>query len=111
MDWVDSVWAIMDEVERRAPWRDHENWSESAFGERRDFDPLQSASFGHEHLTTPAGIVDRILGVSHVAALPTREQHEVLERVRRLLDQHPDTRGRRELRVPCRVDCYWTERQ
>jgi len=111
VDWVDRVWAIMDEVERRAPGRDHENWRESAFGERRGFGPLESESFGHEHLTTPARVVDRILGVSHIAALPTREQHEVLEKVRRLLDEHPDTRDRLELRVPYRVDCYWTERQ
>lgn len=26
VDWVDSVWAIMDEVERTAPWRDHATW-------------------------------------------------------------------------------------
>jgi SAM-dependent methyltransferase len=109
--WVDSVWAIMDEVERRAPWRDHENWRESALGRRPHFGPLQSETFRHEHLTTPAGIVDRILGVSHVAVLPPEEQQEVLEKVRRLLNEHPDTRGRRELRVPYRLDCYWTERQ
>ena len=98
-------------VERRAPWRDHENWRESAFGERRHFGPLHSESFRHEHLTTPGGVVERILGVSHVAALPAREQREVLEKVRRLLNEHPETRSRRELRVPYRLDCYWTERQ
>ncbi|MDP8960802.1 MAG: class I SAM-dependent methyltransferase [Actinomycetota bacterium] len=111
VDWVDRVWAIMDEVERKAPWRDHDNWRDSAFGERRDFGPLHSETFRHEHLTTPAGIVDRILGVSHVGALPLREQQEVLEKVRRLLEGHPDIRGRSELRVPYRVDCYWSERR
>lgn len=110
-DWVDSVWAIMDEVERRAPWRDHENWRDSAFGERRHFGPLESETFRHEQVTTPAGVVDRILGVSHVAVLPAPAQHQVLEKVRRVLDTHPDTRGRHELRIPYRVDCYWTERQ
>jgi SAM-dependent methyltransferase len=111
VDWVQRVWAIMDGVEREAPWRDHDNWRDSAFGERRDFGPLHSETFRHEHLTTPAGIVDRIRGVSHVAALPALEQNEVLENVRRLLDEHPDTRGRNELRVPYRVDCYWCERR
>jgi SAM-dependent methyltransferase len=111
VDWVDSVWAIMDEVERRAPWRDHDNWGDSAFGQRRHFGPLRSESFRHEHLTTPAGVVDRILGVSHVAALPAPQQQEVLRKVRRLLDEHPETRGRQELSIPYRVDCSWTERE
>jgi SAM-dependent methyltransferase len=111
VDWVQRVWAVMDDVEREAPWRDHDNWRDSAFGERRDFGPLHSETFRHEHLSTPAGIVDRIRGVSHVAALPALEQNEVLENVRRLLDEHPDTRGRNELRVPYRVDCYWCERR
>lgn len=111
VDWVDRVWAIMDDVERHAPWRDHDNWRDSALGHHPEFGPLHSETFRHEHPTTPAGIVDRIRGVSHVAALATPEQHEVLENVRRLLHEHPDTRGRRELRVPYRVDCYWTERR
>ena len=112
VDWVQRVWAIMDHVERNAPWRDHDNWRESALGERRDhFGPLHSATFRHAHVTTPAGIVDRIRGVSHVAALPAREKDEVLADLRRLLADHPDTRGRSELRVPYRVDCYWTERR
>ena len=29
--WVDEVWSIMDRVEKRAPWRDHDEWRESAF--------------------------------------------------------------------------------
>lgn len=110
VEWVQRLWAIMDGVEREAPWRDHDNWRESAFGERREFGPMRSETFRHEHLTTPAGMVDRIRGVSHVAALPSPEQEKVLENVRRLLDEHPDTRGRHELRVPYRVDCYWCER-
>lgn len=110
VDWVQQVWAIMDEVERDAPWRDHDSWRECAFGQRPDFGPLHSATFHHEHLTTPAEMVDRIRGVSHVAALPAREQEDVLECVRRVLSEHPDTRGRDQLRVPYRVDCYWTER-
>ena len=111
VDWVDGVWAIMDEVERRAPWRDHDSWRDSAFGRRRHFGPIETESFRHEHVTTPAGVVERILGVSHVAALPASEQQVVLEKVRGLLDSHPDTRGRAALSIPYRVDCSWTERR
>ena len=111
VDWVDRAWAIMDRVERAAPWRDHENWRESAFGDRPGFGPLHAASFRHEHPTTPEGVVDRIRGVSHVAVLPPEEQARVLEEVRELLAHHPQTKGRKELRIPYRVDCFWTERR
>ena len=37
VEWVDRMWAIMDGVERAAPWRDHEHWRESALGARRGF--------------------------------------------------------------------------
>lgn len=111
VDWVDRAWAVMDRVERAAPWRDHENWRESAFGERPGFGPVHAATFGHEHPTTHEGVVDRIRGVSHVAALAPDEQERVLDEVRELLAGHPHTRGRDELRIPYRVDCYWTERR
>ena len=111
VDWVDRAWAIMDRVERAAPWRDHENWRESAFGDRPGFGPMHEATFRHEHPTTHEGVVDRIRGVSQVAALPPDDQRRVLDEVRELLAGHPQTKGRDELRVPYRVDCYWTERR
>ncbi|HTJ74412.1 MAG TPA: methyltransferase domain-containing protein [Acidimicrobiales bacterium] len=111
VDWVDRVWGVMDHVERRAPWRDHENWRESALGARPGFGPLHSATFRHEQPTTPEGIVDRIRGVSHVAVLPADERAEVLDEVRRILAEHPDTSGRDQLAVPYRVDCFWAERR
>ena len=110
VDWVDRVWSIQDEVERTAPWRDHENWRESAFGERRGFGSLDRATFRHEHPMTPEGVVDRIRGVSHVAVLPQHEQSAVLARVREILATHPETKDRDELRIPYRTDLFWTER-
>ena len=111
VDWVDRVWSIMDGVERKAPWRDHEHWSASAFGPRPGFGPVHAATFRHEQEMTAEGIVDRIRGVSHVAVLPPAERAEVLDRVRGVLSDHPDTRDRTALRVPYRVDCFWTERR
>ncbi len=35
VEWVDRVSAIMDEVERKAPWRDHDNWRDSASASAR----------------------------------------------------------------------------
>ncbi|MDQ4071006.1 MAG: class I SAM-dependent methyltransferase [Actinomycetota bacterium] len=109
-EWVDAVWAVMDRVERAAPWREHETWRDSALGDRAGFGPVHAATFRHEHRTTPEGVVDRIRGVSHVAALGADEQTRVLAEVRAVLAGHPETRGQDELRIPYRVDCYWMER-
>ena len=39
--WVNDVWSIMDRVEKHAPWRDHEKWSDSALGAMPEFGPVQ----------------------------------------------------------------------
>ena len=109
-DWVNEVWSIMDRVEKRAPWRDHEHWRDAALGSRPGFGPLHAETFRHDQSITPAGVVDRVASVSHVAVLPPADRQRVLDEVRTVLSQHPDARGRSELRIPYRVDAYWCER-
>jgi SAM-dependent methyltransferase len=108
-DWVNDVWSIMDRVEKRAPWRDHEHWRDSALGERDGFGPIHSATFRQEQVIDPDGVVVRIASASHVAVLAPAERERVLGEVRDVLNGHPDTRGRTELRIPYRVDAYWCE--
>jgi SAM-dependent methyltransferase len=110
-DWVNEVWSIMDRVEKRAPWRDHERWRDSALGERPGFGLLHGATFRHEQPITPDGVVERIASVSHVAVLPAAERERTLDEVRTVVAEHPDTRGRTDLRIPYRVDAYWCERR
>jgi len=108
--WVNDVWAIMDRVEKRAPWRDHENWRDSALREMPGFGPLHSAEFRHEQVVSPEEMVQRVASVSHVAVLPQAERESVLDEVRAVLRTDRRTRGLDELKVPYRVDCYWFER-
>jgi SAM-dependent methyltransferase len=110
-DWVNEVWSIMDRVEKRAPWRDHENWRDAALGERSGFGPLHSAWFRHEQSIDPDGVVERIASVSHVAVLAPADRDRVLDEVHAVLAGHPDTRGRTVLHIPYRVDVYWCERR
>jgi SAM-dependent methyltransferase len=109
--WVDQVWSIMDRVERRAPWRDHEHRRDAAPDHRSGFGPPQRATFRNEQSITPTGVVERVASVSHVAVLPPAERQTVLAQVRAVLAEHPDTRGRTELRIPYRVDAFWCERR
>ncbi|HMF04940.1 MAG TPA: methyltransferase domain-containing protein [Acidimicrobiia bacterium] len=110
-DWVNEVWSIMDRVEKRAPWRDHEHWRDSALGNRFGFGPLHTETFRHAQEITPDGVIERIMSVSHVAVLPPAERERVLDDVRRVLATHPDAKGRQELHIPYRVDAYWCERR
>jgi SAM-dependent methyltransferase len=108
--WVDEIWSIMDRVEKRAPWRAHDEWHESAFVETPWFGPLHDATFRHEQTLSPADVVERVRSVSHVAVLPPDRQRAVLDEVRTLLRDDPATAGRDHLALPYRVDAYWTER-
>jgi SAM-dependent methyltransferase len=109
--WVDELWSIMDRVERRAPWRDHDRWSDAAFGNRPGFGPVHEATFRHEQRISPDGILDRVASVSHVAALADADRRAVLDEIAGSLATHPDTAGRTELAIPYRVDTYWCERR
>ena len=108
--WVDQVWSVMDRVERKAPWRDHDRDDDAVFGERDGFGPLARATFHHTQPITPDGVLDRFRSVSHVAVLPASQQEAVLDEVRQILASHPETKGRDELLLPYRVDCLWCER-
>jgi SAM-dependent methyltransferase len=103
--WVDKVWSVMDRVEKRAPWRDHENWRDSAYRDMTGFGLLERAEFFHRQTITPDGILRRIASVSHVAVLPPQQREAVFHEVRTIISTHPNARGRHELEIPYRVDC------
>lgn len=104
--WVDRLWSIMDRVEKRAPWRDHDNWRES-FPTHPGFTELVTEEFWHEHALPRADVLARFASVSHVAVLPDRERERVLREVAEVLDSDPETRGRNRLAVPYRVDAMY----
>lgn len=110
VSWVNAVWSIMDRVERRAPWRDHAGRRDAEPAERSGLGPMHRATFRNEQAITPAGVVERVASVSHVAVLPPAERERVLEEIWAVLAEHPDTLGRAELRIPYRVDASWCER-
>jgi SAM-dependent methyltransferase len=108
--WVDEVWTIMDRVEKRAPWRDHENWRDSAAFDMPGFGLRHEAQFFHRQEITRDGVIQRMASVSHVAVLPDAERNAALDEVRVVLATHPSIRDTEVLTIPYRVDCYWAER-
>jgi SAM-dependent methyltransferase len=104
--WVDEVWSIMDRVEKHAPWRNHEEWRDSAARPTPGFSNQRMAQFQHEQQITPEGVVQRMASVSHVAVLPEAERAKVLDEVRAVLATNPATAGRDVVAIPYRVDCF-----
>lgn len=105
VEWVDEVWAIMDGVEKQAPWRDHDQPVGFALGAAAAaYGTIESDEFVHEVTVSPEAMVDRVASVSHVAVLPDRARREVLDAVRAALPEGD------ELVVPYRVDVYVVRR-
>jgi len=118
--WVDQLWSILDRVEKRAPWRDHDHiLFEQCSGLRlgagfepaAGLGPLHEATFHHEQRIGRDAIAERFTSVSHVAVLPAAQQRAVVDEVMAVLDADPATAGQAELAIPYRVDAYWLERQ
>lgn len=109
--WVDRLWSVMDRVEKRAPWRQHDAWRDSALGDRPGFGPLREATFHHTQRLTRQQVRERFASVSHVAVLPDVERAGVLAEIDEVLDTDPDTAGLAAVDIPYRIDAYWCERQ
>ena len=110
VEWVDRVWSIIDRVEKQAPWRDHDHWSDTASDSWPGFGPPDDATFENLQVLSPDGVVARIASVSHVATLPPEERDAVLAEVREVVYHHPETRGCTSLSIRYRVDAYVVHR-
>jgi SAM-dependent methyltransferase len=108
--WIDRLWTIMDGVEKRAPWRDHDLAGAAPLAYRPGFGPLLEASFHHHQTLDRDGIVERFASVSHVAVLAEGERRKVLDEVRRVIDTDPETTGKSELDLRYRTEVYWCEK-
>lgn len=118
VEWVDQVWSVMDRAERSAPWRDDGDGSAKADGTGRDlagpsdhnWSPWIESTFFHVHYSSHEDVVDRMRSVSHIAALPPASQGSVLDEVRTILTEHPQTREQATVGIPYRVDAMYAER-
>jgi SAM-dependent methyltransferase len=114
-EWIDAVWSVMDRVEDDAPWREYGDGRTSArprgyvtSGEA--WSDWTEATFHHVQYCSHEDLVDRVRSVSHIAALPPASQREVLEEVRSILRERPETSNTQMLGIPYRVDAMYAER-
>lgn len=75
------------------------------------FSRLSYRAFSHAQRLDRRGVVERVLSVSFVAALPASERRRVAEEVRALLDGVPPDRVEGTFAIPYRTDVYWAHRR
>jgi len=109
VDWVAAITKIITPYEGNAPRFHRGDWSKPFSGE--DFTALECASFAHRHVGTPQEVIlDRILSVSFIAALPAREKTGIAAQLRDLIASHPALRGRDAVAFPYRTEAYRCKR-
>jgi ubiquinone/menaquinone biosynthesis C-methylase UbiE len=75
------------------------------------FSPLESFVLSWCQDGDAATFVDRALSVSYVASRSPEVRATVAAKVRALLSEHPDTRGRDRVQMPYRTEVYWARRR
>ena len=105
--WVHEYAEIRRRSENPVPWRTDSPWTE-AFTGTDHWAPLQLEVFSHQSEMTRAALVERMLSSSAITVLPADEKTRVQEAVLRVLDNHPETKGRVFISLPYRTQVFWT---
>ena len=107
--WQRGLTEIMEPYRLDAPPYRSDEWRQ-AFERTTLFTHLEHARFGIEQELDADGVVDRVLSVSFMAALPDDDRAAVADEVRGLLARDPEARGRARVSLPYRTDVFWCER-
>ena len=108
--WVQELTRIMEPYRGDTPTHRTRAWRRPLEATGL-FDPLHDRSFPYEQRMTTDQVVDRVLSVSFIAALPPDERATVGEEVLAALEADPDTRGSETLSMPYRTDVFWARRR
>jgi SAM-dependent methyltransferase len=101
--WVAELTRIMEPHRAGTPTYRTGAWRQ-AFEASDPFTRLLERSFPYEQRLTPALVVDRVLSVSFIAALPENERESVANEVRSVLADDEETRGRDDIVLPYRTE-------
>ncbi len=108
--WVERTQALVHEHVKGAPQQRTSPWAEELDGTGL-FTPLEHETFPnvvHGDLDT---LVARISSVSYVAALAPAERELLLDRVRQVVADDPETAGRATLTMPYLTHIRWGRRR
>lgn len=109
IEWVAALNAIMRPYERGVPRYHSGEWRGCFDGQR--FGPLEENRFAHAHVGAPEQvIVERVLSVSFIAALPDHERECVAAQLRSLIATHPLLTGRDRIAFPYETRAFCSMR-
>lgn len=108
--WVRELGDILRPYQQRVPQETTGEWR-PAFSSKDLFGPLKEARIPHAQRLDVAGLVERYASASYVAVLPDDERGDVLGRIRRLAETHPDLAGREGFDLPYVTEIYWCARR
>jgi SAM-dependent methyltransferase len=110
VEWAAAMTTIMAGYEGDAPRYRSGAWRKLFPAE--GFGPLREQRFTHGHTGPPEQvIVDRVLSVSFIAALPRPTQHVVAAKLRDLIATTPALSGSEEITVPYETVAFSCERR
>jgi len=108
--WVAALTTIMAPYEADVPRYHTGRWR--ACFPAAGFGDLHESIFTHGHTGPPEQvIVDRILSVSFIAALPSKIQTAVADEIRALIARTPELSGRAEVTFPYETTAYRCAKQ
>jgi SAM-dependent methyltransferase len=97
--WVAALTPIMKPYEGDAPRYHSQNWRRAFPAE--GFSPLRERHFPNFHTGAPEKvIIDRILSVSFMAALPQAEREKVAAQLREIIATYPELIGKTQVTFP-----------
>lgn len=105
VSWVAAVSELMRPYESGVPRFHTGQWREAFSGGL--FGELQETRFAHQHIGTPqAVIIDRVLSVSFIAALPDEHRAKVADQLRALIAGTPELRGSDRIGFPYQTRAF-----
>lgn len=108
-DWVAAITEIITPYEGDAPRFYTGKWKRPFEGQSL-FGPLTRTVFPHSHVGSfDQVVIDRILSVSFIAALPPAEQQSVADRLRALRDRFPELQAD-SIAFPYATEAWLAER-
>lgn len=84
VDWVAACTAAMTPYEADTPRYHTMDWRRAIDGDRR-FEFIDEFAIDNPYLTSPDGVVDRVLSTSFIAALDDERQATVVDRIREIV--------------------------
>jgi len=110
--WLGLVWNVRDE---RHDWvaqlgrfmhrGDEQDMHTDAPAVGRPFAPIERHDVAWRHVCTPEEVLDLVASRSYVITMPQPQRDQLLTRVSRLLDQHPDLQQRSRIELPYVTRC------